>query len=124
MMTTGPCYLKVGNSGNLVIGNNCFMNHNVSITCNDSVRIGDDCNIANNVVIVDHNHTMTPEGVLGETVSRAVRIGNKCWIGANCTVTAGSEIGDGAAIAAGAVVTGVIPSHELWGVPAKFIKKL
>ena len=125
LMTCNPCYLKIGQYGTLIIGNNCFMNHNVSITCNDSIEIGDDCNIANNVVIVDHNHKMTHEGVLGETVSKTVKIGNRCWIGANCTITAGTEIGNGAAIAAGAVVTGAVPSHELWGgIPAKKIKKL
>lgn len=125
LMTSDPCYLKIGQCGTLVIGNNCFMNHNVSITCNDSIEIGDDCNIANNVVIVDHNHKMTHEGVLGGTVSKAVKIGDQCWIGANCTITAGTEIGDGAAIAAGAVVTGTVPSHELWGgVPAKKIRSI
>ena len=115
LMTSGPCYIKLGEQGKLEIGNKCFMNHNVSITCNDSILIGDDCNIANNVVIVDHNHKMTHEGILGETFACPVKIGDKCWIGANCTITAGTEIGDGAAIAAGAVVKGRIPSHELWG---------
>lgn len=54
-----------------------------------------------------------------------LEIGDKCWIGANCTITAGTEIGDGAAIAAGAVVKGRIPSHELcvWGGTSKIHQK-
>ena len=34
------------------------------------------------------------------------------------------KIGDGAVVAAGAVVTKDIPSYEVWGgIPAKFIRK-
>lgn len=36
----------------------------------------------------------------------------------------GAKIGDGAVVAAGAVVTKDIPANEVWGgVPAKYIKK-
>ena len=51
-------------------------------------------------------------------------IGNDVWIGDNVTITPScTSIGDGAIIAAGAVVTKDIPPFEIWGgVPAKFIK--
>lgn len=125
LMTTGPCYIKCGQSAKLSIGNRCFMNHNVSITANENITIGDDVNIANNVVIVDHDHIMTSSGCLGQIVSSPVSIGNKVWIGANVTITKGISIGDGAAIAANAAVVCDVPPHELWGgVPAKRIKIL
>lgn len=124
-MCTGPAYLKCTGESRLYIGKRLFMNHNCSITCTEQIEIGDDCNIANNVVIVDHDHIMTPEGVLGTTVSSPIKIGNKVWIGANAVILKGITIGDGAVIAAGAVVNKDIPSHEVWGeVPAKFIRKL
>lgn len=54
-----------------------------------------------------------------------LKIGNDVWIGDNVTILPGCEsIGDGAIIAAGAVVTKNIPPYEIWGgVPANFIKK-
>lgn len=47
------------------------------------------------------------------------------WIGANAVILRGVSIGDGAIVAAGAVVNHDIPAHEIWGgIPAKKIKKL
>ncbi|MBO4862291.1 MAG: CatB-related O-acetyltransferase [Firmicutes bacterium] len=52
-------------------------------------------------------------------------IGNDVWIGDNVTVLPScASIGNGAVIAAGAVVTKDIPPYEIWGgVPAKMIRK-
>ena len=50
-------------------------------------------------------------------------IGNDVWVGANVTILKGVSIGDGAVIAAGAVVTkDVEPYAIVGGVPAKFRK--
>lgn len=52
-----------------------------------------------------------------------VSIGNDVWIGGNVTILRGVKIGDGAVIAAGAVVTkDVEPYTIVGGVPAKVIK--
>jgi len=51
-------------------------------------------------------------------------IGNDVWIGANALIMDGIKIGNGAIIAAGAVVTkNVEPFTIVGGVPAKLIKK-
>lgn len=115
LMTAGPCYLQCTDKGRIAIGNNCFMNHNVSITAKENIVIGNEVNIANNVVIVDHDHVMTRNGVLGETISAPVSIGDRVWIGSNAVLTKGIHIGDGAVVAAGAVVCSNIPSHEVGG---------
>lgn len=53
----------------------------------------------------------------------SVKIGNDVWIGANATILQGLTIGDGAIIAAGAVVTrNVEPFEIVGGVPAKTIR--
>ena len=51
-------------------------------------------------------------------------IGNDVWIGANVLIMSGVHIGDGAIVAAGAVVTkDVEPYTVVGGVPAKTIRK-
>lgn len=51
------------------------------------------------------------------------RIGNDVWIGANATILRGVSIGDGAIVAAGAVVTADVPPYAVvGGVPARVIK--
>lgn len=55
----------------------------------------------------------------------AIVIGNNGWIGFNATILPGVSIGDGAIVAAGAVVTKDVPANTIvGGVPAKFIKKV
>ncbi len=52
-----------------------------------------------------------------------VSIGNDVWIGQGCTILGGVTIGDGAVLAAGAVVTKDVPPYAVvGGVPAKVIK--
>jgi len=54
-----------------------------------------------------------------------VHSGNNVWIGANTVILRGVSIGDGAVIAAGAVVNHDVPSYEIWGgVPARKIRNL
>ena len=55
--------------------------------------------------------------------NRPVEIGNDVWIGANVIILPGVKIGDGAVLAAGAVVTkDVAPYAIVGGVPARVIK--
>ena len=54
-ITRGNAVFRV-EGGELVVGDKCFFNQNVSITCKKNIVIGDRCQIANNVVIVDHDH--------------------------------------------------------------------
>ena len=52
-----------------------------------------------------------------------ISIGNDVWIGARVTILDGVKIGDGAIIAAGAVVNQDVPPYAIvGGVPAKIIK--
>lgn len=50
-------------------------------------------------------------------------VGNDCWIGEGVTIIAGTSIGDGAVILAGAVVTKDVPPYAIvGGIPAKILK--
>lgn len=125
LITMGPMYIKALDNAIVQIGANCFFNHNCSITCCNSISIGDGCNFANNVVIVDHDHKVSRKGVERELISAPIVIGNSVWIGANVTILKGVNIGEGAVIAANSVVRDDVASHSLVaGVPARFIKRI
>lgn len=124
-MSRGPMYIKCLEHASIQLGDRVFFNNNCSITSASSIHIGDHCMIANNVVIIDHDHIVDHNGVSGKLNSRPVEIGNNVWIGANAVITKGVHIGDGAVIAAGAVVTKDVTAHSMvGGVPAKELKKL
>lgn len=55
--------------------------------------------------------------------AKPVVIGNDCWIGMNVLLRDGVNIGDGAVVYAGAVVTKDVPPYAIVaGVPAKVVK--
>ena len=83
------------------------------------VTIGADCAVSWDVMISDtDNHVLD-----GERGCAPVTIGDRVWIGARATVLKGVTIGDGAVVAAGALVTRDVPAGALvGGVPAKVLK--
>lgn len=63
------------------------------------------------------------KGDLGYDDIERVVIGSDVWIGRNCLIMDGVTIGDGAIVAAGAVVTKDVPPYAVvGGVPAKVLK--
>ncbi len=104
-VSRGNLSLRV-EKGTLSIGDKCFFNSNCSITCLEKVTIGDRCQFANNLVIVDHDHDY--RAGWGHYRTKAVRIGNDVWVGANCVILKGADIGDRCVIAAGSVVSGKV----------------
>jgi len=104
---------------------------------NDSVKIGKFCSIAPAVKIVasgEHNSKAVStyplhayvlnKGTEKDTFSKGpVIIGNDVWIGYGATILSGVTVGDGAVIAAHAVVTKDVPPYAVvGGVPAKIIE--
>ena len=79
LMTAGPFYAKCTDSAEISIGNNCFFNHNCSLTAAERITIGDNCMFANNLVVVDHDHVQRDGKILPELVSAPVKIGNNVW---------------------------------------------
>lgn len=110
-ITRGNAVFRV-EGGELIIGDKCFFNQNVSITCKKKILIGDRCQIANNVVIVDHDHAGSENW--GSYVETPVTIGNDVWIGANVVIMRGTTIGDKAVIGAGSIVKGDVPEGKVF----------
>lgn len=115
---------------NLTIGNNGNFGAFNHITCINKVTIGDNCLTGKWVTISDNNHGTTDFDTLHEIpIKRKLHskgpiiIGNNVWIGDKATILGGVTIGDGAVIAANAVVTKDVPDYCIVaGNPAKPIK--
>lgn len=88
------------------------------------IFIGDGSLIGHNVVLATLNHAMDPED-RATMIPAPIHIGKRVWIGANATVLPGVTIGDGAIVAAGAVVTKDVPENTVvGGVPARVMRKI
>lgn len=115
----GHSSIMIHEGGILEIGNNTYLNGG-SIDCSHHISIGNDCAIADDVRIMDNSwHAVNSQIGRGDT-----KIGNKVWIATGAMILPGVKIGDGAIVAAGAVVTkDVPPTCMIAGVPAKVVKE-
>lgn len=111
----------------LVLGDDVDLAYGVLLTTGGGMTIGDRTLIGYRTQILSTNHVIPPKGERifnAGHVGKAVTISNDVWIGANCVILPGVTIGEGAVIAAGAVVTKDIPPHCIAaGVPAKVIRE-
>jgi acetyltransferase-like isoleucine patch superfamily enzyme len=109
--------------GSVTINGGGFTAGNNIIIAKESVEIGKDCQIAWGVTISDHDfHKTYTEGIQNLETS-PVKIGDGVWIGMNATILKGVTVGDGAIVAAGAMVINDVPSNcMVAGVPAKIVK--
>jgi UDP-2-acetamido-3-amino-2,3-dideoxy-glucuronate N-acetyltransferase len=104
-------------AGSVTIGAGCRIQNNVSLY--DGVKLEDDVFVGPSAVFTNVKRPRAgflvgPDG-FDETVLRA-----GCTVGANATVVCGHEVGRGAMIGAGAVVTKDVPPFALvTGVPAR-----
>jgi acetyltransferase-like isoleucine patch superfamily enzyme len=117
-----PFYTDCGK--NIKVGKNVFINSGCRFQDQGGITIGDGVLIGHNVVLATLNHDIDPRK--RSTMHPApITIRNNVWIGANATVLPGVTIGDGAIIAAGAVVTKDVPPNLIaGGIPAKMLKKI
>lgn len=112
--------VSINENATLILGDNSYSDNGLNLACFESIEIGDNVKISENVTIRDSdNHTLN-----GEQPSGAIKIGNNVWIGINVTILKGVTIGDGAVVVAGAVVTSDVPPRALVsGVPAAVVKE-
>ena len=120
--------------GGARIGQGCSLGQNCYV--GDDVAVGDNVRIQNNVslydgVTLEDDVFVGPSAVFTNVVNprsafprkdeyRRTRVGAGASIGANATIVCGHDVGEGAFIAAGAVVTRNVPPFALvGGVPAR-----
>lgn len=115
-----PFYTDCGK--NIHLGKHVFLNSGCTFQDQGGIYIGDGALIGHHATITTLNHDLDPDR-RGDLHPQSVHIGRRVWFGSNVTVLPGVTIGDGAIIAAGAVVTRDVPANAVAaGVPAKVVK--
>lgn len=143
---SGVLQIRGNDSGKIKIGNNCSFDTfsrmsvawNATLNISDGASLGpfniinafDDCSIGKNTMFGPYvNVNCADHGMERGMPMRfqlgtygAVRIGQDCWLGSHVVVLKGVNIGDGAVIAAGAVVNKDVPEGAIAaGVPARIV---
>lgn len=117
-----PFYTECGRS--IWIGRDVFINSGCHFQDWGGIYIGDGALIGSQVVLATINHGTRPEE-RSRHLPAPIRIGRNVWIGSHATVLPGVTIGDGAIVAAGAVVTRDVPENTVaGGLPAKVLKHI
>jgi maltose O-acetyltransferase len=108
------------------LGEDVYISYGCILLANEHIWIDDEVMFGPYCVMVSGNHTRVAHSYrYGAPDLAPIRIGKGSWLGAHVVVTAGSTIGNGALIAAGAVVTGEIPGDTMaGGLPARVLKPL
>lgn len=111
-------------TGEVEIGQRVWLAFALSGNCyiqgGNGVQIDDDTIFAPGVKVISANHD--PEDLAKAIPAGPVRIGKRCWLGANAVILPGVSLGDDVIVGAGAVVTKSFPSGSVVaGVPARAI---
>ncbi len=121
---------RITGNGNLYqrlrIGDHCWINLDFFLNLGAAIQIGNNVSIGQQVMILTETHAIGNGTRRAGTLSAMpVTIGNGVWLGARCTILPGVTIGEGAIVAAGAVVTKSVPPNVLvGGTPARILREL
>ena len=111
---------KIGNRSNVRIGQNTSLNERVYIQGFNNINIGESVTLSRNAQLYDSGLDSNREHILA-----SINIEDDVWIGASAIILPNVNIGKGAIVGAGSVVTKDVEPYTLvCGNPAKFVKKL
>jgi acetyltransferase-like isoleucine patch superfamily enzyme len=107
---------------NLSMGARAVVNQGCYIDARGGVRIDSDASVSREVCVLTAAHDLEDPSFGAPTAP--VRLSSRCWLGARAMVLPGVTVGEGAVVAAGAVVTrDVEPYTVVAGVPARVIRE-
>lgn len=114
--------VKIWQPWKLIIGENSWIDGDVSLYSVDAITIGDNAVISNGAFICTASHDISSKTF--ELITKPIIIENSVWICSAAMLMPGVKISEGAIIAAGAVVVkDVAPWTVVGGNPAKVVKK-
>jgi len=111
---------SIQDADKLIIGNHSHVNRQCILDARGGLHIKDCVSISQRVAIITGSHDQNSPNF--DYVKKNVVINDYVWIGFGATILGGVEIGKGAVVSAGAVVTkDVEPFAIVGGIPAKKI---
>lgn len=109
-----------GEGSSVSIGSDTYMGHRCHVHSIDPVSVGRGCVLADNVMVSTADHDRLDRHRVHGT--GPITVGDCVFLGQNAVVLGGVRIGNGATVAAGAVVTADVPAGAVvGGVPAHLI---
>lgn len=113
--------------GSIRLARRVWLGPYVVIYGQGGVEIGEQTLVSMHATILSSNHAIPAMGTLIRDMPDDLlptTIGRDVWIGANAVIVGGVTIGDGAVVAAGAVVTKDVEAGAVVaGVPARLVRK-
>jgi acetyltransferase-like isoleucine patch superfamily enzyme len=113
--------------GSVVIQRSVYLGPYVTIYGHGGVEIGEETLVSMKATILSSSHAVPEQGkIIRQQPDELLptKIGRDVWIGANAVILGGVTVGDGAVVAAGAVVTKDVGAGAIVaGVPARLLRK-
>jgi len=130
------------------IGDACHLHGFINVLCSDArlgigprttmvqgsiqlhepgeIRFGEDCMISSQVYVSLSDIHPIYDRATGQRLNPAasVVVGDHVWAGLRCMIMKGARIGDGAVVAAGAIVSGEAPANAIIaGIPGRVVRQ-
>lgn len=110
--------VRITSKGGVTIGERTNVNGGVLLDGRGGLTIGSRVNVSPEALLLSADHDLRSPSFAGR--DRPTVIGDRVWIATRAVVLPGSSVGEGAVIAAGAVVRGIVaPWTVMAGNPAQ-----
>ena len=117
---TPPMFIDCASQVHL--GNNVYINHNLTMMSLGSITIDDGVMIGPGTALLTVNHEPKDIRVV---MTKPIHIKKNAWIGGFVRILPGVTIGENAIVGTGSIVTKDVPDNTVVvGVPAKIIKTI
>jgi acetyltransferase-like isoleucine patch superfamily enzyme len=103
--------IRVTSRGGVEIGDGCQINRDVTLDGRGGLTLGRTVNVSPEVAFLTADHD--PHSPAFEGRRRGITVGDRAWISTRAIILPGATIGEGALVAAGAVVHGTVPPWSI-----------